>query len=136
VAAHGRVRGTKDIDICPDPDPRNPQRLAEALEAIDAALLELDELAGEHHPKPAFAGLIGGGNWRLATRHGPLDVMQSLSGLEQGYADLEPHADQRQFLGHEVRFCGYQDLLKMNGAAGGPQDLIDIADLRAARKES
>jgi hypothetical protein len=62
--------------------------------------------------------------------------MQHLSGLEQGYADLEPHAEEGEFLGHEVRFCGYEDLLKMKAAAGRPQDLIDIADLKAARKES
>jgi Nucleotidyltransferase of unknown function (DUF6036) len=136
VAAHGKVRGTKDVDICPDPRPKNLQRLAEALEAMDAQVLELDEFADEHDVKPDFDGLMGGGNWRLTTRYGQLDVMQYLSGLDGGYADLELHAEERKFLGHAVRFCSYEDLLKMKEAAGRPQDLVDVADLKAARKDS
>lgn len=136
VAAHGKVRGTKDVDICPDPNPKNLQRLAEALDAIDAQLLERDEFEGEHDLEPDFDGLTGGGNWRLTTRHGQLDVMQHLSGIDAGYSALEPHAEQRAFLGHTVRFCSYEDLVKMKEAAGRPQDLLDVADLKAARKES
>ena len=32
VAAHGYVRATKGIDICPDPDPDNLRRLVDALD--------------------------------------------------------------------------------------------------------
>lgn len=136
VAAHGKVRGTKDVDICPDRDPKNLQKLARALEQMDARVLELTEFEGEHDLKPDFDGLMNGGNWRLATRHGQLDVMQYLSGLDEGYSDLQPHAEEREFLGRKVRFCSYEDLLKMKEAAGRPQDLVDIADLKAARKEN
>lgn len=34
VAAHGFVRGTEDLDLVPDPDPANLQRLAAALEQL------------------------------------------------------------------------------------------------------
>jgi hypothetical protein len=135
VAAHGRVRGTKDIDICPDPDPENLQRLADALEDLNAEPLEIEELEGELDLEPDLEGLSAGGNWRLATRFGQLDVMQYLSGLERGYAALDSHAEEREFLGHRVRFCGYRDLIAMKEAAARPQDLIDVQDLRAARGE-
>jgi len=136
VAAHGRIRGTRDLDLCPDPDPANLQRLTSALEAIDATVLDLDEFEDEHDLKPDLEGLGGGGNWRLKTRHGGLDIMQDLSGLAGGYADLAAGAEERVFLGYRVRFCGYEDLITMKEAAGRPQDLIDIEDLRAARGET
>ena len=135
VVAHGRVRGTKGIDICPDPDPANLQRLADALEDLNAESLDTEEFGGELDLKPDLEGLSAGGNWRLATRVGQLDVMQYLSGLEEGYADLEPRAEEREFLGHRVRFCSYQDLITMKEAAGRPQDLVDVQDLKAARGE-
>jgi hypothetical protein len=34
VSAHGYLRGTKDLDIVPDPDPENLQRLAGALSQL------------------------------------------------------------------------------------------------------
>jgi hypothetical protein len=135
VAAHGHPRGTKDVDICPDPAPENLRRLAAALDELDAEPLDLGEFEGELDRRPDFDGLRAGGNWCLATRLGQLDVMQFLSGLEQGYADLEPHAEERDFVGHRVRFCSYEDLIAMKEAAGRDQDVIDVRNLRAARGE-
>jgi hypothetical protein len=135
VAAHGHPRGTKDVDICPDPDAENLRRLAAALDELNAEPLDLGELKGEFDRRPDFEGLEAGGNWCLATRLGQLDVMQFLSGLERGYADLKPHAEERDFVGHRVRFCSYEDLIAMKEAAGRDQDLIDVRNLRAARGE-
>lgn len=134
VAAHGHPRGTKDIDICPNPEDANLHRLATALEELDAESLAAEELP-EFELTPDFAGLSAGGNWTLKTRYGRLDVMQHLEGFDQGYADLAPHTEERNFLGHRVRFCGYEDLLRMKEAAGRDQDLIDIRNLKAARGE-
>lgn len=135
VAAHGRVRGTRDLDICPDPRPENLERLARALDAMDATPLGLGEFRGELDLEPDADGLEQGGNWRLDTKYGGLDVMQSLSGLENGYTDLARGAEERTFAGHRVLFCGYADLIAMKQAAGREQDLIDVNDLKAARAE-
>jgi hypothetical protein len=135
VAAHGHPRGTRDIDICPSPDRENLRRLAAALEDLGAQPLDLEEFQGELDHGPDLEGLATGGNWRLATRLGQLDVMQSLNGIDGGYADLDPQAEERDFLGHRVRFCSYEDLIKMKEATGRDQDLIDVRDLRAARGE-
>ncbi len=139
VAAHGFVRATKDIDICPNPARANLRRLADALAELGAKAIGLDEFEGEFDLKPDLEGLKMGGNWTLITKHGRLDVMQTFSfdgGESQGgFEDLAPHTVVRNFLGHEVRFCSYDDLLRMKRAAGRAQDRVDIESLKAARGE-
>lgn len=140
VAAHGFVRATKDIDICPDPDPENLRLLADALDALEAEPIGLDDFAaGEFDLKPDLEGLQYGGNWTLHTKHGRLDVLQHIQGLGTdggGWRELAPHAVARQFLGHDCLFCSYEDLLKMKRAADRPQDHVDITSLKAARGEA
>lgn len=140
VAAHGFPRATKDIDICPDPDDANLGRLATVLDALEATPIGLDEFEGEFDLRPDLEGLKMGGNWTLLTKYGRFDVMQTFSfeggdAGEGGYRDLAPHAVERDFLGHRVRFCSYEDLLRMKRAAGRGQDKIDVESLRAARGE-
>jgi len=138
VAAHGHVRATKDIDICPEPSEANLVRLAAALEELKAEPIGLEEFAGEFDLRPNAEGLMGGGNWTLITRFGRLDVLQHLEGLGAdggGWDNLRTRAVLRNFLGHACLFCGYEDLVRMKLAAGRPQDKIDIEDLKAARSE-
>ena len=47
VAAHGHVRATRDVDICPNPKRSNLRRLAAALEALEATPIDLEEFEGE-----------------------------------------------------------------------------------------
>ncbi|HEU4706320.1 MAG TPA: hypothetical protein VFS64_03940 [Solirubrobacterales bacterium] len=138
VVAHGYVRATKDIDICPDPNPANLGRLADALAELEAEPIGLDEVAGEFDLKPDLEGLQAGGNWTLRTKHGRLDILQHIEGLGEdggGWRELAPHAVTRNFVGHECFFCSYEDLIKMKRAASRPQDEIDINSLKAARSE-
>lgn len=138
VAAHGFPRATKDIDICPDPSDHNLGRLAKALAALDAAPIGLDEFEGEFDLEPNLEGLKLGENWTLLTKHGRLDVVQifSFEGAAEGeYRDLAPHAIERDFLGYRVKFCSYEDLLRMKQAAGRAQDKVDVESLRIARGE-
>ena len=140
VAAHGFVRATKDVDVCPNPTRDNLQRLADALAELEAEPIGLDEFTGEFDLEPNLAGLQMGGNWTLTTKHGRLDVMQvfNFEGGVEGkgsYKDLAAHAVERTFLGHKVRFCSYADLLRMKHAAGRAQDKVDIESLKAARGE-
>lgn len=139
VAAHGYVRATKDIDICPDPSDANLERLAEALTELEAEPIGLDEFSSDESDlRPDFEGLELGGNWTLRTKHGRLDVMQHLKGLgEDGgsWEELSRRAVPRDFLGHKCLFCSYEDLVAMKQGAGRPQDEIDIRSLKAARSE-
>jgi hypothetical protein len=139
VAAHGHVRATKDIDICPDPSDENLRRLVAALVELEADPIGLDEFAaGEFDLAPDFDGLRMGGNWTLMTRYGRLDVMQHLQGLGKdggGWQQLVRHAIRRRFLGHDCLFCSYEDLIQMKIGADRPQDRIDVENLKAARGE-
>ncbi len=139
VAAHGFVRATKDVDICPDPAEENLMRLADALAELEAEPTGLDDFAeGEFDLKPNLEGLRYGGNWTLHTKHGRLDVLQHIAGLGEdggGWKELSGHAVTRTFLGHQCLFCSYEDLLRMKRGAGRPQDEVDINSLKAARGE-
>ena len=140
VAAHGHVRATKDIDICPNPTRANLHRLATALEELEATPIDLEEFEGEVDLKPDYEGLQQGGNWTLMTRHGRIDVLQTFSfeDVEDelgGYSDIAGRAVDRDFRGRKLKFCGYEDLLTMKRAAGRPVDEIDIKSLKQARRE-
>jgi hypothetical protein len=140
VAAHGYVRATKDIDVCPDPTEDNLERLAAALEELEAEPIGLDDFEeGEFDLRPDLEGLGYGGNWTLRTKHGRLDVLQHLKGLGRdggGWRELAPHTVTRKFLGHDCLFCSYDDLVKMKLGAGRPQDQIDVNSLKSARGEA
>jgi len=140
VAAHGFPRATKDIDICPDPSRENLAKLARALDVLEATPIGLDEFEGEFDLEPDLDGLRMSGNWTLLTKHGRLDLMQTFSfeGSADGegrYSDLVSRAVERDFLGHRVKFCSYDDLLRMKQAAGRAQDKVDVESLRVARGE-
>lgn len=136
VAAHGAPRATGDIDICPDPAEDNLMRLAGFLDSVGARNLDEDEFAVGELPPLDLDGLRGGGNFRLRTKLGKLDLMQCLRLFdERTWEVLDRHAEDRQVFGHTIRVCGYEDLLEMKRAAGRDQDLIDIASIKAARRE-
>jgi hypothetical protein len=139
VAAHGYVRATKDIDICPETSDANLKNLARALTDLDAEPIGLDDFsADEFGLQPDLEGLKWGGNWTLRTKYGRLDVLQHIKGLAEdggGWEELSRHAVTRSFLGHQCLFCSYDDLVAMKQGAGRPQDEIDIRSLKAARGE-
>src|SRR5665811_1060885 len=117
VGAHGYPRATKDLDIVPDPDPENLERLASLLTDLNASVLGTEEFAKDEVVQPDADGLAMGGNFVLATSHGRLDIMQ-LIGPDLEYADLDSAAVEDEVFGHRVRFCGFDHLIAMKEAAG------------------
>lgn len=134
VMAHGYVRGTKDIDLVPDPEPANLTRLARAIERLEGKVRGMDEFEESELPQPDAEGLALGGNWVMDTKHGRFDVMQLVSDFE--YANLAPSAVEAEVFGHTVRICGYDHLVAMKEAAGRDEDLLDLKRLREARGET
>src|SRR3954452_16632989 len=69
LAAHGYVRGTKDLDIVPEPSRNNLKRLLAALRELEAEPLAIGEFKPEELPVSFdLDGLSQGGNWLLRTR--------------------------------------------------------------------
>jgi hypothetical protein len=78
--------------------------------------------------------LTQGGNFRLETPPGILDLMQWISGVEgdQAYLALAADAVEAEVEGVPVRIASLSKLRAMKRAAGRPQDLQDLADLAIA----
>lgn len=136
VAAHGHIRASEDLDICPDPDPENLKRLADFVKELDASNLDAADFDPDELMPHDFEGLSQGGNFRLRTKLGKFDILQYLQPFEEKtWETLDKHAEPREVFGHRIRVCGYEDLIKMKTAADRPKDRSDIADIKAARRE-
>ena len=141
VNAHGVIRSTKDIDICPDPDPANLARLAKLLGDLGVRQLGVEDEGFSEHEMPfdptRATDLAQGGNFRLETPLGVLDLMQWVPGFEadSAYEALARDAAVATAFGVRVRVCSLAALLQMKRAAGRPRDLQDVADLEAAHPE-
>lgn len=140
VIAHGVIRTTKDLDICPDPDLGNLERLAVLLDDADAIQVGVGDFEPEEMPldprNPEH--LAQGGNFRLTTRYGALDVMQWLAGLDadSAYPVLSRDAVDGTVAGIRVRVASLEALRRMKRAAGRPQDLDDLRQLDLAHGEA
>jgi hypothetical protein len=130
LAPHGYIRATKDIDVVPNPEAENLDRLASALRDLGAEPDIGDLDPEEFDLRPDEEGLRAGGNWVLRTRYGRLDVMQTVPGL-RNYDQLRAGAIEVA----GVLYAGYEELISMKAASGREEDLRDIGALEAARRE-
>jgi hypothetical protein len=127
VGAHGVVRGTKDLDVCPALAAANIQRLAALLHDLEARQLGVaaDDSAEQEMPLDPTRpdDLAAGGNFRLETPFGLLDLMQWIPGIEadQAYVHLAASAVPASAFGLQVMVCSLADLREMKRAAGRPR---------------
>ncbi|MDQ3608476.1 MAG: hypothetical protein M3459_06205 [Actinomycetota bacterium] len=133
VGFHGWPRATKDIDICPAPSRENWTRLAQSLLDLDAEHVGVGDFdPGELPFDPTDPQhLAEGGNFRLETRLGALDVMQWVPGVpgDFAYHHLAQTAVEAIVLELPLRFCSLEDLRTMKETAGRPRDLDDLQHL-------
>jgi hypothetical protein len=101
VGAHGFIRGTEDLDVVPDPDPDNLERLADVLDELES---------------------------RLPTADNRLDVVQRARGVPS-YAQLTEDAVDSDLLGIPVRVCSLARLREMKEAQNRTQDKLDLENL-------
>jgi hypothetical protein len=110
VAAHGYRRPSYDLDIVPSSDAENLARLAAALTELHARPPEMGDFESNEIPGDATRAqdLALGGNFRLDTDLGALDVMQWISGIEGDdlYATLDRDALTFDLDEMPVRYCG------------------------------
>jgi hypothetical protein len=136
-----RLRGapllTQDVDVTPATDRRNLERLAAALEDLDARLRTATEPAGV--PFPFDPGLLESATvWTLTTKHGDLDLVVSPAGTG-GYRDLITDADELKVAVKPdllVKVASLADVIRSKEAAGREKDRAALPLLRRTLEES
>lgn len=120
---HGNTRMTNDVDLIPAPDPGNLARLAGALQALDARVLNPG-----HEELEIDAGMLPRAIWQLATPHGDVDVLHDAPGAGP-YPELRGRALVIALDEARVPVAGRDDLIRMKLARGRPIDRADVAAL-------
>ena len=124
VQTHGHVRTTNDADLIPSPEPVNLERLAAALRALDARVLNPG-----HEATAVEAGMLPRATiWQFVTRDGGIDVMHEVPG-GRPYAELSERALHVRLGDIDVPVVDLDDLIHMKLARGRPVDLADVAAL-------
>jgi hypothetical protein len=124
VQTHGSTRMTNDIDLIPAPDPPNLARLADALNALDARVLN----PGQEDVKIDARMLSRATIWQLATPHGDIDVLHDAPGAAP-YEELRERTMVISLDAASVPVVGRDDLIRMKLARGRPVDKADVAAL-------
>lgn len=124
VQTHGHVRTTVDVDIYPSTDPANLARLAGALNALDAQILN----PGSADLQIDAATLPRATLWQFATRHGAIDVLLDAPGAPP-YEELRGRALEIELGDLKLAVAGRDDLISMKRASARPVDLEDLAVL-------
>jgi len=128
--AHGARRMTLDLDIVPDPEPANFQRLAAAVPALGIADETVTDGGFQQLDPRDEVDLARSRTITLRTAAGQLDVLNRAREAPP-YRDLATRAVRLPIAGVEVLVAGVDDLIAMKLASGRPKDLQDVADVTA-----
>lgn len=121
---HGSPLPTVDADICPLKDRENLERLAAALEELDARIRTPDAAGGVPFPRDA-AFLMGVELLNLVTRAGDLDLAFTPAGTN-GFADLAVRAVPMTIRRVTVAVAALEDVIRAgaqreSGSRRGPK---------------
>jgi hypothetical protein len=130
-----RLRGapilTQDVDVTPAMNDRNLDKLARALEDLDARLRTKPEPDGV--PFPFDPHLLKSATvWTMVTRFGDLDLVISPAGTD-GYPDLIRDADELLVAVDpdlRVMVASLVDVIRSKQAAGREKDMAALPILR------
>lgn len=131
VGAWGYVRGTKDLDVVPDPAAENLEKLAVLLRELDGKVEVEDGLL----TADAISIFLRTGDRTLvATELGPIDVLQGMPQIPS-FASLDDKATEVEIGGLRVRVCSLDHLMEMKRASERPRDRDDLEALEAAHPD-
>ncbi|MFT4229082.1 MAG: hypothetical protein QM602_02205 [Microbacterium sp.] len=119
---------TEDLDITPERDEENLERLSCALTALDARVCtqtEPDGLPFSH----SSSSLAAAGVWNLVTRYGRLDISFVPNGTA-GFPDLDATALDMNIEGVSIRVASLADIIRSKQAANRPKDQRVLPTLR------
>ena len=123
---HGSARLTQDVDFVYSREPRNIERLADALRPHSPYLRGAPPgLPFEWSADTITRGL----NFTLTTAIGDIDLLGEIPGGD--YQAFLPHTIEVEFFGHRCRCLNLPALIRAKRAAGRPKDLEGLAELEA-----
>jgi hypothetical protein len=129
VNAWGYLRATRDVDVVPDPDRDNLERLDALLRGLGGKV----EVGGRLLDSESIATFLRTGDRTLEmTELGQVDILQGLPQVPR-FEDLERQARDVDIEGLAVRVCSLDHLLEMKRASDRPRDLEDVEALEAAQ---
>jgi hypothetical protein len=125
---NGATHVTLDLDITPDRDIANLDRLAKALEYLNAGVYDMPpEAAASFHLSGRT--LAAGSAWKFVTDHGELDVSLDPDGT-RGYKDLRRNAFVARLDDLEISVAALEDVIRSKEAANRERDRAVLPDLR------
>ena len=127
----GHVRGTQDVDLVPDPEGDNLERLASAL--VEAGG-RVETAQGRLAASAIRTFLVAGDRTLVATDLGPVAVLQGLPQIPS-FPQLDAEAVAVDLGGTIVRVCSIDALLAMKRASDRPRDRDDVEALEAAHPD-
>jgi predicted nucleotidyltransferase len=122
VNAWGYLRATQDLDIVPDPEPANLERLAALLEGLGGKV-EVD--GGRLAPSAIRTFLKAGDRTLVSTDAGHVDVLQGLPQVPS-FAHLVADATSIDLDGMVVEICSLDALKAMKRASERARDRDDL----------
>jgi hypothetical protein len=125
---------TTDLDVTPERSDENLERLALALQDLDAKLRTPSDPSGVPFPiDPAM--LATADSWTLTTRAGDLDLVFSPDGTT-GYDDFKRGARQERIAGVMVPVAALADVIRSKEAAGREKDGMQLPILRRTLEQT
>ena len=114
LAAHGRVRATKDLDVWVGAGAENARRVLQALRAFGAPLHDLTE-----------ADLVQPGvTFQIGVAPVRIDVLTAIDGVD--FSEAWPARLVARFADQPVGVLSREHLMRNKRAAGRTQDLADL----------
>lgn len=131
VNAWGYLRATRDVDVVPDPNRGNLERLDSLLQELGGKV----DVGGRLLDSTAISTFLKTGDRTLVmTELGQIDVLQGLPQVPR-FDELDRQAQEVDLDGLMVRVCSLEHLLEMKRASDRPRDRDDLEALEAAQEE-
>lgn len=132
VNAWGYLRATRDIDLVPDPDRANLERLERALRELGGKV----DVGGRLLDSSSISTFLRTGDRTLVvTDLGQVDVLQGLPQVHR-YAVLDSDAREVDLDGLRVRVCSLDHLMEMKRMSERARDRDDLEALEAAQEDA
>jgi hypothetical protein len=129
---HGSAHITTDLDVVPDPDMPNLERLADAIRELGS---RVRPDAGSVPFQATGRALAASTTWSLATRFGDLDITFEPAGTG-GFADLRRDAARVAIAdGVRATIASLEDVVRSKEAAGRDKDRLSLPVLRRILEE-